>query len=179
MLGLSACAHGKRASVTPGTMPPSGSFSGLWFSPQYGEMRLIQQGNKVRGNFEKEGRKGRIEGELDGDVLYFRWYEKRLLVKAKPGESRGRGYFKFAMGLDRKQYLIGEWGHDDDEIGGGPWRAYKMREKAETKDQGGFDAEELDPTIFSGDKSDSTSGQQKSKKRNSSNDDALEGLDEY
>ena len=107
-------------------MPAGGSFQGVWFSTQYGEMQLVQNELDVVGEYEKNDRRGRIEGRVTGDVLRFRWTERRELVEGRPTITSGRGYFRYEIGQDAKHYLVGEWGHDMHETGGGPWRAYKL-----------------------------------------------------
>ena len=46
---LAACGGGGggRANVTPGVMPPGETMTGVYQSPQYGEMHLVQTGVQV------------------------------------------------------------------------------------------------------------------------------------
>jgi hypothetical protein len=138
-LSLAACGGAQgRADVEPEKMPPQGSFTGVWSSPQYGEMHMRQSGSHVIGRYEKDQRKGRIQGTVEGDLMRFQWEEKRELVRGDPTVTRGRGYFKYKIGQDGKHYLVGEWGLDDNETGGGPWRAYKLEgRKPEVNTSGG------------------------------------------
>lgn len=127
---LSACGGpATTAKLTPEPMPAGETFTGVYASEQYGEMQLVQTGVGVIGEFEKDDRSGTIQGTTDGNVLRFRWTQVRELVQGRPTESSGRGYFTYVMGEDGRQYLVGEWGLDDAEIGGGPWRAYKLRNR--------------------------------------------------
>ena len=125
---LSACGGGK-ANLRIGVMPEGGSYQGVWQSPQYGNMHLCVIGSQVTGDFEKDERHGRIQGTIQGDVLRFQWDERREMVVGRTQITRGRGYFRLSIGDDEDQYLLGEWGHDDAEIGGGPWNAAKMRRR--------------------------------------------------
>lgn len=119
--------QGRKASVTPDAMPRGGTFSGVWFSPQYGRMDLIQSGKVVIGEYEKDERIGRIEGKAVGNVMRFSWIERREMIGGLPQETRGRGYFKYLQDAEPDPKLVGEWGHDLDEVGGGPWNAVKSR----------------------------------------------------
>ena len=108
-------------------MPQGGSFHGVWQSPQYGNMHLCVTGAHVVGDYQKDERRGTIQGTVQGDVLRFQWEEKREMVVGRPSVTRGRGYFRLKIGEDTDQYFEGEWGHDDSETGGGPWNGVKMR----------------------------------------------------
>ncbi len=120
---------GRRASVKVEPMPQGGTFTGVYHSPQYGEMHVVQTGAQVVGEYAKDERKGRIEGTVQGNVLRFRWEERRELVRGKPVITTGRGYFRYVRGPDGRDYLLGEWGVGEDEIGGGEWRAVKLRRR--------------------------------------------------
>lgn len=118
-----------RANVSPGPMPDGETFTGVWHSPQYGEMQLVQTGSSVIGEYVHDERRGRIQGTATGDLLRFEWTELRELVAGRPNTTRGRGYFRFQVGDDNDRYIVGEWGHDDSETGGGPWRAVRDRRR--------------------------------------------------
>ncbi len=130
-LALGACGGGGggRANVTPGVMPQGETFTGVFHSPQYGEMQFVQTGNQVVGEYVKDERRGQIQGTVTGDILRFEWSERRELVQGRPNTTRGRGYFRFVVGEDTDFYLVGEWGHDNNETGGGPWRAVRDRRR--------------------------------------------------
>jgi hypothetical protein len=110
-----------------GPLPEGATFYGVWQSPQYGNMHLCQSGRQVIGDYVKHERAGRIQGDVDGDLLVFQWEDRRELVSGKPQVRRGRGYFRIQIGEDGDQYVKGEWGMDDDLSGGGPWNAVKLR----------------------------------------------------
>ena len=110
-----------------GPLPEGATFYGVWQSPQYGNMHLCQSGKQVIGDYVKHERAGRIQGNVDGDLLVFQWEDRRELVSGKPQVRRGRGYFRIQIGEDGDQYVKGEWGMDDDLSGGGPWNAVKLR----------------------------------------------------
>ena len=110
-----------------GPLPEGATFYGVWQSPQYGNMHMCQSGKQVIGDYVKHERAGRIQGDIDGDLLIFQWEDRRELVSGKPQIRRRRGYFRIQIGEDGDQYVKGEWGMDDDLSGGGPWNAVKLR----------------------------------------------------
>ena len=126
LLGIAGCGGGG-VSVPEGPMPDGGNFTGVWHSPQYGEMHMIQTGQSVRGEYTKDERHGTITGTVRGNVMRFEWSERRELVAGRPSTTRGRGYFRYAIGEDTDHYIRGEWGHDNDISGGGPWNAVRDR----------------------------------------------------
>ncbi len=125
-----------RANITIGAMPANGTFHGVWQSPQYGEMHLCQTGSNVAGTYTQNERNGRVQGTIQGNVLRFQWEDHRELVPGRPTITRGRGYFKLEVGDDEDQYFLGEWGHDDAEVRGGPWNAVKLRRRNPDECQG-------------------------------------------
>jgi hypothetical protein len=117
----------ERADVDPGPMPENGTFTGVWFSPQYGEMQMRQTGVNVIGEYTQNERSGSIQGTVQGDLLRYEWREKRELIAGRPRETRGRGYFQLKLDENGDFVIVGEWGHDNSEVGGGPWRAVRSR----------------------------------------------------
>lgn len=169
MLWTIGCGSGpKKATVEPRPMPKGGTFTGVWFSPQYGRMDLVQSGRSVIGQYTKDERQGRIEGVARGNLLRFKWFEKREMIIGRPTEVRGRGYFRYREDQDGAK-IVGEWGHDADELGGGPWNAARSKtlrpnlsseaeaspEEAESVEDNGADEEP----------SDHENGEEKTKKK--------------
>ena len=108
-------------------MPEGGSWQGRWFSVQYGDMTICQTGAQIVGTYEKDSRTGTFQGTVQGDLLRFQWREEREMVVGRPNVNEGRGYFQYVIGEDTDHYDIGEWGFDNAEVGGGPWRARRLR----------------------------------------------------
>ncbi len=123
--GILGCGGSQKPKAGP--LPEGATFYGVWQSPQYGNMHLCQSGGQVIGDYVKHERGGRIQGDLDGDLLIFQWEDRRELVSGKPQIRRGRGYFRVEIGEDGDTYIKGEWGMDDALSGGGPWNAVKLR----------------------------------------------------
>jgi hypothetical protein len=116
--------------IKAGNMPEGGNFTGVYFSPQYGEMNLIQNGNAVVGEYKHEMRSGKIQGEVEGDLLRFGWSENKAMVSNRPQEAKGRGYFRYVVDPSNGDHVLkGEWGLGDQEVGGGPWNGYKAKNK--------------------------------------------------
>ena len=109
----------------PGPKPAGASFGGVWYSPQFEHMYLNQTGNKVTGVYTYEGG-GRLEGEVDGNLLVFKWTDPGSKEDATRTMS-GRGYLKLVK-ENEKLKLKGEWGYDDSAAGAGPWEAEYVRE---------------------------------------------------
>ena len=129
LLLLGGCG-GTEKVVTPGAMPQGGTFTGVWFSPQYGEMHMVQTGATVVGKYEKAERTGRIQGHVTGDLMRFQWTEKREMIAGRPTETTGRGYFRIVFDEPEGVYkFVGEWGHDQQEMGGGPWNGVKSKKR--------------------------------------------------
>ena len=113
-LALGACLSlssvgcgGGGVNVPEGPMPQGGTFSGVWHSPQYGEMHMVQTGQQVIGEYTKDERSGRIQGTVRGNVMRFEWSEQREMVSGVAQTTRGRGYFRYAIGDDGDHYIQG------------------------------------------------------------------------
>lgn len=136
-LALVAGCGGGGVNIPEGPMPQGGSFTGVWHSPQYGEMQMVQTGSAVVGEYTKDERRGRIQGTAQGNVLRFEWSEERELIAGHPVVTRGRGYFRYAIGDDGDHYVRGEWGNDNNLTGGGPWNAVRDRRRQPTLNANG------------------------------------------
>jgi len=155
-IAIAGCGGGG-ANINEGPMPSGGSYTGVWHSPQYGRMEMVQTGQQVIGEYTKDERHGRIQGTVRGNVLRFEWSEQRELVAGRPVTTRGRGYFQYAIGDDEDHYIRGEWGVDDNMTGGGEWNAVRDRRarptigtSEETTTSGDDDLEEFDSADDSG-----------------------------
>jgi hypothetical protein len=121
----------RHANVSPEAMPAGQTWSGVYHSPQYGDMQLQQTGSQIVGTYTRDERTGRIQGTVSGNLMRFEWAEERELVSGRPTTTRGHGYFRYVPdgnGVDWA--LLGEWGHDQNETGGGPWNASRDRRRS-------------------------------------------------
>jgi hypothetical protein len=122
---LSSCATPKPTLPEPGTPPAGVTFQGVWFSEQFDHMYLRVSGDSVRGIYTyKYG--GTMEGEVEGDMLVFRWIDPGDQDEARRGHE-GRGYLKIVEG-EYGPALRGKWGYGEDYVGGGIWNAEFVRE---------------------------------------------------
>ncbi|MEM6960250.1 MAG: hypothetical protein AAF355_13350 [Myxococcota bacterium] len=117
----------KQVRLSAEPMPQGGNFHGVYTSPQYGEMHLCVSGATVVGWFQKHERSGRIQGQIDGNLMRFQWREERELVAGRPTTTQGLGYFMYEIDENGDHYALGEWGHDKSNTGGGPWRNVRWR----------------------------------------------------
>jgi hypothetical protein len=122
-----------QANVKPGPMPPNGTWDGVFQSPAYGRMEFTVEGNKVLGLYEGERHYGRIEGQLDGNVMLFTWTQWKTDVQGKNTQKTGRGYFQYRIDVEqastrtREVHRInGSWGYDESTTDGGPWSAIRL-----------------------------------------------------
>lgn len=148
------CGGGAASNVSAGEMPDNGTFTGVYHSPQYGEMNLIQNGSAVAGEYKQEMRRGKIQGEAEGDLLRFEWTEYKAMVSNRPQETRGHGYFKYKVDPNNGDHvLMGEWGLGDNEAGGGQWNAYKQKNKEPhlSSESSGGESEEADDSTGASD----------------------------
>lgn len=144
-LQLLACG-GSGPEIVAGTMPSGGTFTGVYFSPQYGEMNVIQNGSAVIGEYKQDERTGKIQGEASGDLMKFEWVERKALVSNRAQESRGHGYFRYKIDKGNGDHVLqGEWGIGDG-MTGSPWNAVKSKRKqpklSHDKTSGGDSSEE-------------------------------------
>jgi hypothetical protein len=159
MLGLVVGCGGGDSGVTSAAMPEGGNWSGVYYSPQYGEMHLVQNGGAVTGRFKKDERSGDIQGEADGNLLEFEWVEYKAMVSNRPQETKGHGYFQYLVDPNSGDHVLkGRWGMGDDDKGGGEWNAYRSRNKEPDPDslrEGTSGGEASDDDLDSDDSSES------------------------
>lgn len=123
--------NAKHAKVAVGTLPAGATFTGVWHNPIWGDLHLVQEGGSVHGKWKSasSGVWGQLTGGVEGDVIHFDWEEHKTGAIG-PGSTRtGHGYFKY---VDRQPpdlpEMKGEWGIDDNEVGGGEWDCKKMKD---------------------------------------------------
>jgi len=122
----SGCSSSKTSEVPdPGPMPEGANFQGVWFSPQFKHMYLRQSGQEVKGVYSYQTG-GRLVGEVEGDLLKFKWQDPGSKEKAQR-TMEGHGYLQIVQ-EDGKSKLKGEWGYGEDSTGAGPWTAEYIRE---------------------------------------------------
>jgi len=126
---LAACggAQTEHSAWTPGPAIPGVNLNGRWYSQEFGDMDLLQDGPKVTGRYEHPRgpeHNGTVRGDIVGDLLKVEWIQ--------PGNSaaavfpqKGRAVFRIAKDGGS---LDGEWGYDDMDHGAGVWKALKSKQ---------------------------------------------------
>jgi hypothetical protein len=131
---LAGCGDGKPsakfASAKAADMPPDGDWTGVWYSPLYGYLHLVSEGNTVSGKWMRpvKDRWGEMHGEATGDLYKFVWKEYTVGAVGPNATKEGRGYFKYVRpeGDNVDDTIVGEIGRDEDETGS-PWDAVNQR----------------------------------------------------
>jgi hypothetical protein len=131
--------QGKSALVQAGKMPPGGDFDGVFQSPAYGRMEFTVDGGQAIGLYEGERHYGRIEGQLNGNLMLFNWTQWKEDMQGKVRKSTGRGYFKYIIDVEggatttrEVHRLKGEWGYGESDAGN-PWGAIKLSKRAKKR----------------------------------------------
>lgn len=131
-LSLGACGStqsAKTSNVSAGEMPAGGDWTGVYYSPVYGYLHLIAEGNSISGKWRTAdgGAWGEMHGTLTGDLMKFEWTEHKIGLVGPSATSKGRGYFKYTTPKEGESHeLVGEWGLKDDESGNS-WKAVKQQ----------------------------------------------------
>ncbi|MBI4704805.1 MAG: hypothetical protein HY744_27190 [Deltaproteobacteria bacterium] len=149
---VAACGGGgrraKAADVEPGPMPKGATWKGIWYSPLYGWLHLLQEGSQVRGRWERPRKDqwGELKGTAEGNVLRYEWIEHtigRVGIHAKYG---GKGYFVYRRppGDNAIDEIAGNHGRGEDEVGLPEWTAVlQINEVPHPETIGGSDAQDI------------------------------------
>src|SRR5262245_7684992 len=118
------------ANVKAGDLPPEGDWSGVFYSPLYGHLHLVKEGNSVSGKWRTTGgdKWGELHGEVTGDLLKYKWVEHKIGMVGPGATTEGHGYFKYYVPSDETQNheIKGEWGLERSEVGNS-WEAVRQR----------------------------------------------------
>lgn len=145
----------KTANVKPGAMPEDGDWEGVWYSPLYGHMHMVPEGNLVNAKWRRplKGRWGTLQGNADGNLLRFDWTEYVDGLVGPNSKKSGKGYFVYTRpeGDNVDDVLQGEIGWGEDEVGD-EWRAVKQRNvKPDIDSIGGSGANDVGGGDWDGD----------------------------
>ena len=118
------------AAVKASDLPPEGDWSGVFYSPLYGHLHLVKEGNSVSGRWRTAAgdKWGELHGQVTGDLLKYKWVEHKIGLVGPGATSEGRGYFKYFVppGENVNHEIRGEWGLGRSEVGS-PWEAVRQR----------------------------------------------------
>lgn len=116
-------------NLRAGEMPVGAEWKGVYFSPTYGNLHLIEDGDGITGRWRTAGGEawGELTGKVKGDLLRYEWTEHKIGLVGPSSTSTGHGYFKyFRPENGDSDEIRGEWGLHDTETGN-PWTATKQR----------------------------------------------------
>jgi hypothetical protein len=138
-------ATAQNVTVHQGPMPAGQTFTGVYRSPQIGDIEMVQTGDAIVGRYEYDRGSchvtARIEGSVTGNLLRYSWREDhRPCGRIAP--VVGRGFFLYQVedtGDIQRGRLFGRWGYDQDDTQGGPYTAFKIanRQPSMLENQGG------------------------------------------
>jgi hypothetical protein len=121
----------KHANVQPGKMPEGGDWHGVYYSPLYGYLHILADGNAVNGGWRTAAGDayGELSGETDGNLLRYEWKERRIGAVGADAVKKGKGYFVYTIPTEGEAHQIkGEWGLKDSDAGN-TWEAVKQTNK--------------------------------------------------
>ena len=136
---LGCGANKQELKYTKGPMPADGNFDGVYQS-DFGRMELTADGSgRVVGLYEKNDVYGRLEGEVEGNLLFFKWTQWNEEMRGKTRETTGDGVFQYIIEevpttSSTKKYhkLAGWWNYGEGELTN-PWNAAKLSERAKKR----------------------------------------------
>jgi hypothetical protein len=118
------------ANVKAGDLPPAGDWSGVFYSPLYGHLHLVKEGNSVSGRWRTAGgdKWGELHGEVTGDLLKYKWVEHKIGMVGPGATTEGHGYFKYFVPAEENanHEIKGQWGLERSEVGN-QWEAVRQR----------------------------------------------------
>jgi len=130
---VAACGGSQsQAAAIPkaGDMPEGGEWTGVYFSPTYGNLHLVMSGGSISGKWRNAAgdKWGEMHGEATGNLFRFEWKENRIGMVGPSAQTTGRGYFQYVRppGDNVNDELHGEWGLKDAQTGVS-WSAIKQR----------------------------------------------------
>jgi len=120
------CGGSDRVEIKPGKPIPGLKMSGLWYSREFGHLKLVQDGTLLTGTYEDPrgvDHNGTLRGTIQNDLVRIDW--------VKPGNPtaaimpmRGRAWLRILNGGKRME---GRWGYGKSDDDGGPWNAEKSQ----------------------------------------------------
>lgn len=128
-VGCGPSQQSKVAAVKAGDLPVGGDWQGVYYSPVYGYLHLVKEGNSVSGKWRTADGSawGELHGTVTGDLLKYEWIEHKIGLVGPSATSKGRGYFKYSSPKEGEAHEIqGEWGLNQDETGSS-WQAVKQQ----------------------------------------------------
>jgi hypothetical protein len=131
---VAACGGSQTEAKTPvpkaGDMPDGGDWTGVYYSPTYGNLHMIKEGSAISGKWRNAAgdKWGALHGEVNGNLLKYEWEETTIGMVGPSAKKTGRGYFQYVRpkGDNVNDEIHGEWGLGQD-FTGVVWTAVKQR----------------------------------------------------
>jgi len=126
--------HKDDAHAVPkaGDMPEGGDWTGVFYSPTYGDLHLLKEGETISGAWRTAAgdKWGEMHGEANGDLFKYEWKETTIGMVGPSATKTGHGYFKYTRppGDNVNDEIKGEWGLNG-QTTGLPWSAVKQRNR--------------------------------------------------
>ena len=126
----------RQETLRQGAMPATFTWTGVFQSPEIGNVEFVQTGEAVVGRYEYDRGSchvvARMEGRVTGNLARVRWSEDHR-VCGRLAPIIGHAYFLFWSDDDgRRGRIDGEWGYGENERGGGHWGAFHLRNRQPT-----------------------------------------------
>jgi hypothetical protein len=129
-----ACGGGTQTEVKSvpkaGDMPEGAEWTGVYYSPTYGNLHMVKEGSAVSGAWRNAAgdKWGLLHGEVTGNLLHYEWEETTIGMVGPSAKKKGRGYFQYVRpkGDNVNDEIHGEWGLGN-EVTGVVWTAIKQR----------------------------------------------------
>ena len=122
----------KEVKVVPkaGDMPEGAEWTGVYYSPTYGNLHMVKEGSAVSGAWRNAAgdKWGQLHGDVTGNLLHYEWEETTIGMVGPSAKKTGRGYFQYVRpkGDNVNDEIHGEWGLGQ-EMTGVVWTAIKQR----------------------------------------------------
>jgi hypothetical protein len=118
----------KMANVQPGSMPAGGEWTGVYYSPTYGMLHILAEGDNINGAWRTSAGDawGELYGKADGDLLKYSWTEHKSGLIGEGATRSGNGYFKYTAPKENEPHeIVGEWGLGESDAGN-TWSGIKQ-----------------------------------------------------
>jgi hypothetical protein len=130
---LVGCGRSANSPADVGLQMPEGAkWQGVYYSPIFGYLNLVQNGDEVRGAWRTtEGESwGELTGKVTGALLRYKWTNHKIGMYGPASERSGKGYFVYtrpkASAVRSPDEIHGQWGLGKYETGN-KWNAIKQK----------------------------------------------------
>jgi hypothetical protein len=99
---LVACGGGrtaKFAEIKAGELPKGETWEGVYYSPVYGYLHLVPNGDNIVGRWKRTDSShwGELSGTVEGNLFRFTWTEHRIGAVGPSGDIHGSGVFVYRV----------------------------------------------------------------------------------